>query len=773
MATVASKRTAGYLPADVTSFVGRRREVGTARQLLSQTRLLTLCGPGGVGKTRLSLRVASEVRRAFKGGVWFVELAPLHDDALLARTIAGALGVSDESSRPAIVGLSQYLADRQLLIVLDNCEHLLDGCAVVLGKLLTEAPQLRVIATSRQALGIEGEQVMMVPPLSMPTSQTRSADAALQCEAVSLFKQRAVAAAPQFEITDHNAGAVVRVCQRLDGFPLAIELAAVRLRALPVEELLDRLDDRFTLLTTGNRSALERHQTLRATIDWSYDLCSPQERRMWARLSVFSGGCDLRAAEQVCSGNGIDQAEVFDLVAGLVEKSILIRQESTEPQARYQLMETVRQYGRERLAATGEEADLRRRHRDYYQQMAEQAETEWCSPRQVHWYTQLRLDLANLRSALDYSFTQSGQAEQGLRIASHLRDYWMALALSEGRHWLDRGLALARRPTSARLRALWGNVWIAALQGDRQAAQDMLEESRVLVEELGDGEAQARIWQSTAAAALYARDVETARPLLWKALEWQRGAGDKAAECTTRFYLGLGAAWHGDDDADTLCDQLLALCVSSGATWAKSKALWLAGYNQWRKGELESAAALIREGLELQRPIGDHRGFALGTEVLAWVTAAQGDYKRAALLLGSAQTIWRTLGTSLSGLAHLVDFHAECVSKLKQKLGEEKFHALLREAADLTADQAVACALEEKGTPEKAQADQPEFGALPALTRRELQIAKLLAEGLSNKEIAARLVISPRTVEGHVEHILTKLSFTSRAQIAGWIAAQG
>ncbi len=346
----------GNLPIDVTSFVGRRRELSEARRLLGDARLLTLAGAGGVGKTRLALRLAAEVRRTFPDGVWLADLAPVQDGELVPQTVIAALGLQDHSTRLPVETLLEYLAGKRLLLVLDNCEHVLDACAVLATKLLSQAEALRILATSRQLLSVEGEQVMEVPPLSVPDLDWLSAAGSLTgYEAVRLFAERAAAVVPGFAVTASNGAVVARLCQGLDGMPLAIELAAVRLRVLSAEQILERLDDRYRLLTGGSRTGLERHQTLRAAIEWSYDLCSPQEQILWGRLSVFSGGFDLEAAEQVCAGEDIAQEDVFELVTGLLDKSVLAREEHGS-RVRYRLLETIRQYGQTHLTESGQES---------------------------------------------------------------------------------------------------------------------------------------------------------------------------------------------------------------------------------------------------------------------------------------------------------------------------------------------------------------------------------------------------------------------------------
>jgi predicted ATPase/DNA-binding CsgD family transcriptional regulator len=761
--TKAEHRETGGLPAELTTFVGRREELAEARRLLSQTRLLTLTGPGGVGKTRLAMRVASDTRRAFASGVCFVPLAALEDETLLANTIAAALGVNDQSGRPPIAGLTGMLADQQILLVLDNCEHLLHTCALLAGKLLGAAPNLRILATSRQALGTEGEVVMAVPPLRQGTEGPVPHDR--ESDAVRLFEQRAAAAMPAFSLTDENRGAANDICRRLDGIPLAIELAAVRLRVLSVTELLERLDDRFAVLTTGSRAALPRQQTLRATIDWSYELCSPQERVVWARLSVFSGGFDLDAAEQIVAGDEIRPEDVFDLVAGLVDKSVITRQSGAGSRARYSLLETLRQYGLEHLAQSQQETATRMRHRDYYHAMTARARAEWFSPFQVAWHHRLAGDLANLRTALDFSLAQ-GDQDYATEIASNLGDYWMALNLREGSHWLERVLAATEgRATAERTRALWVGAWMATLEGDTEAAIVRLNEARTLAQGIGDRDAMAHVDQVAGIVSLYRGEAQRADALLRSALQSQQERDDAASLCVTVFYLAQAAAWRGEADTHGWAEQCLTLCDSHGAAWSRSYALYLTAYQAWRRGERERAEGLLRESLRSQRVIEDHRCFALCAETLAWLAEEEGRHERSAGLLALAGAAWRGMGTSLRGLAHVSAFHEACETRLRTAMGNSRYEEAQRRTTALSHGQAVDYALDEPATPHEEPAQRT---TTTILSRRETEVAQLVRDGLSNKEIAARLVISPRTVEAHIDHILNKLGFTSRTQIAAW-----
>ncbi|MET9618586.1 ATP-binding protein, partial [Kitasatospora indigofera] len=384
---------ADRLPADVTSLVGRRAELAELKRVLEDSRLVTLTGTGGVGKTRLALQVAREVRRAFPDGVFWVSLAEVGEPGLVALTVMDAVGL--RTMGPEVTaGLVNYLRDKRLLLVLDNCEHLVEACADLAAELLPACPGVRVLATSREVLDIAGERTFLVAPLAVPEEdegpdRTPAAGAwtGAVADAMALFADRAAAAVPGFEVTADNAWAVAALCRHLDGLPLAIELAAVRMRALSVEELLQRQDERYELLTRRQRGTpVSRHRSLRATVDWSFELCSPDERLLWARLSVFAGGCDLDAAESVCAREGLTRDAVLDVMAGLVEKSIITREEH-HGRARYRMLETIRQYGREQLRSTGEEPELRRRHRDHYLRLAERVQERWFGPGQVALFT--------------------------------------------------------------------------------------------------------------------------------------------------------------------------------------------------------------------------------------------------------------------------------------------------------------------------------------------------------------------------------------------------
>jgi predicted ATPase/transcriptional regulator with XRE-family HTH domain len=492
------------LPVPMTSFIGRARELAAVKQRFSSARLLTLTGPGGCGKTRLALQAAAELADKFADGVCFVELAPLGDPRLVPQSVASALGVREEPTRPLPVTLIDTLHRRQLLLVLDNCEHLIAACAELAHILLSACPQLHVLATSREVLGVAGEMAWRVPPLASPDPQRPvPVEHLLQYEAVQLFVERARTVQPTFTVTERNAAAVAQVCHRLDGIPLAIELAAARVKVLTVEQIAARLDDRFRLLTGGSRIALPRQQTLQAAIDWSYDLLSEPERRLWRRLSVFAGGWTLEAAEAVCAGAGLDAAEVLDRLTSLVDKS-LVTVDAMAGEARYRLLETIRQYGREKLERSGEAAVIRRQHLEWHVGLAERAEPELTGPDQAVWLEKLEAEHDNLRAALEWSQVEAQGEQIGLRVAAALWRFWLVHGhLREGRRWLEGMLAGSPEAWPAvRAKALYGAGALAEDQGDYAAARAFFAESLALRRELLDAGAFAERWAEGRAMTL-------------------------------------------------------------------------------------------------------------------------------------------------------------------------------------------------------------------------------------------------------------------------------
>ncbi|WP_406302232.1 LuxR C-terminal-related transcriptional regulator [Streptomyces sp. NBC_00885] len=758
-------RGAGTLPAQTTRFIGRRRELSQARTLLSRGRLVTLTGPGGIGKTRLALQLAADVRRSFPDGVWLVELAALQDGQELAQTVAVRLRLGIEGISDPLPRLVEHVAGRRMLLVLDNCEHVLDASAALVATLLAASPELQVLSTSRQALTVSGEHIFPVPPMTLSSS----AVPAEQSEAVTLFADRAGAVRPDYALTSENAAVAEDICRRLDGVPLAIELAAAQMRALSAPQILMRLDDRFRLLSVGPRSALPRQRTLRAAIDWSYDLCTHEERLLWARLSVLSGGFDLEAAEQICSGDGIDQHDVLGLITSLVDKSVLTCAEHGT-RMRYGLLDTLRQYGREQLAASGEEHTLRERHRDYYRRVAEQAENEWFGPDQMAWFTRLHIEHSNLHAALTFTVNEPGHAQVAIGLAASLWSHPLGFlgfgSFNEGRRWLDRALALDDEPSALRAKALFVDGLLAVFQGDIRSARARLQECQAMAAAGGEHPDLSRATVTLAGlVALFQADFPRAIVMLDEAFTRHEAAGDAGSAAITACML-TSACVNLDDPAATLhAERFLALCEAHGAAWSSTHAQWAMGLDLYRRGLHQQAATLVQGGLRDKPLPYDQCGVAQCLEVLGWCAVAAGRDERAAMLMGAADAAWQVAGSMLTGLGHLQTGHQRVEAHLRKEMDAAVFAAATQAGRALTLEQAVAYALQDASV---ADAPPPVQEASSPLTRREGQVADLVAEGMTNKEIAARLTISRRTAEGHVDHILTKMGFTSRAQIAAW-----
>jgi len=749
--------------------VGRKHDVAEVKRLLGKARLVTLTGVGGVGKTRLAVQTAAGLRRAFDDGVWLVELAGLQDPALLAHTMLESLGVHDDTGRSQATVLAEHLRGRRSLVILDNCEHLVDACADLAERLLRAAPGLRLLTTSRERLGLACEHLWPVAALPVPC-EPLFAGGWLRYPALTLFGERAAAVEPGFEVTDDNQEAVAQVCRLLAGLPLALELAAVRLRALTLDELASGLRDCFGVLATGKRGGLPRHQTLRAAVEWSFALCTPAERTLWARASVFSGSFDVPAAERVCAGPGLPADAVLNGLVALVDKSVLGREPDGDG-ARFRLPEPLRQYGLEKLRDPGEETAVRRRHRDHYVELAERSERDWFSPRQVEIFTRTRLDHANLRAALDYSLATPAERVVGLRLAGTLWFYWAGCGmLGEGRLWLDRALATSP-PSPDRAKALWVTGYVATLQGDLPWAVEKLEECRAYAGETGDDVALAYATHRLGCTNLIGDDVAHADALFKEAQDrYGRLSEMNSNVLLAAIERAIASVFLGDlDHAAALCEEAGELAAAHGEQWAYAYGLFAQAVVALSRGDLEAARGYGRACLRIKRNFNDLLGIVLAVEVLAWTDAARRQWRRAATLLGAAQRIWPSVGFPMFGSRYFGAPHGECAARTREALGDQPFETAARRGRDFSLEEAIAYALEDNGP--TAAAD-PALAAPAPLTDRELEVAKLITGGLSNREIADRLVISPRTAEGHVNRILRKLGFDSRAQIAAWIAAR-
>ena len=749
------------------------------QRLLGSSRLVTLTGAGGSGKTRLALRAAATLARGFTHGTWFVDLAQLEDAALLDQVIAATLGLHDRRATSPSIALGEYLANKNLLLILDNSDHLRDRCAQLADALLRQSAHLRILSTSRHTLGVTGEHVFRVPPMTVPDHGAVVQSASLaHYEALNLFVERAQAVRPGFELTDSTASAITAICETLDGIPLAIELAAARVSALSVHDLLERLEDRFGLLVGGSPSALPRHRTLRELVGWSWDLCSEVERTIWARLSIFPSSFDVAAAEAVCSGQPLERTSVLDIVTALVDKSIVTAQEEAG-RIRYRMLETLRRFGLEQLDTAGERADLRGRHRNYYIDMAHEAGVDWLSTRQTTWLERLQLEQSNLRAALDASLDNPDEVDSGLDVASDLWFFWIASGQThEARRWFERGLASSSLMTTARARAMAMCAYICVQQEDLAAAVPLIESAQAVAEEQGHRSNIAWVTQVRAMAAMCEGDLRVAERLFGEALDAHRANDDLVGAIDTTFFLAAVSSLSGSPDrAEMLYREGIISCEERGETWYKGYLLWGLALVAWQRGDVERAAAHASQSLRIGRALRERWVIAFSVELLAWTTAAAGRDKEAARLLGAVVELWRAAGWQQAGVPpfygmhDLSVYHEKCVATVEGRLGAESLETRMQDGAALEEDDILSEALGESRV-KTASASHKSTGALPSLTRREAQIAELVSQGLSNREIAADLVISPRTAEVHVLNILTKLGFKSRAQVAAWVVSE-
>jgi predicted ATPase/class 3 adenylate cyclase len=631
------------LPLQMTPFVGRTSELADARSRLAESRLVTLLGPGGMGKTRLAIELAGNVLEEYADGVWMLELAPLSDPDLIASSLLTVVGLREEPGRTPLQTLTDHLASRQVLLVLDNCEHLVEACARLTSALLRACPKLRVLATSREALGVPGEVAWRIPSMAAP-AQLPPLDELMEWSAVALFVDRALIARPAFQVTEKNAGAIVELCRHLDGIPLAIELAAARLNVLSVEQLAGRLNDRFKLLTGGSRSALPRQQTLRATIDWSYELLTEQEKAFLRRVSVFAGGFDLEAAEAICGWEPLDPADVLDLVGALASKSLLVLEEGDDP--RYGALETIRQYGAGRLREADEEAEQERRHREWFLSLAEQAEAELRRAGQFAWFDRLDRELDNLRAGYG-SCLQEGQIEACLRYAAALGLYWRVRGrFTEGGEWLARALQSPEHAGSAfYAKALaWAaylGIYLGAYAEAELQAEQSLEIYRTLNDDWGIGFAL----QMLGAVAYNQDDYERSLQFERESLEYLGRAGDPDGEAFCYLYLGNIALQRGEFEAAlALLHEALALLRRVGDKRATAIVLRLMGNVELMQGHYAPAASLLGDSLAIVREAGDKVDLNSGLMALARAVRCEGDYERATAHFEEALQLNRELG---------------------------------------------------------------------------------------------------------------------------------
>ena len=691
-----------HLPRQLSTFVGREQEIAEIRQLLSGTYLLTLTGAGGCGKTRLSCQVGLQVLEEFPDGVWLTELASLADPALLPQALASALKIREQPGRPLTETIAEYLAPKSVLLILDNCEHLLTGCAQLADDLLKACPKLRILATSREALGVAGETVHQVLSLSFPDPEKLpSPDKLARFEAVQLFIDRACLRKSGFAITPENAASIAKVCHRLDGIPLAIELAAARVRVLSVEQIAERLDDRFRLLTEGSRTGLPHHQTLRMTMDWSYELLSKPEAALLRRLSVFAGGFSLEAVEAVCADEVVDSSEVLDLLQHLIDKSTVVSEDHREA-IRYRLLETVRQYGQERLDKASELAPLKLNHMEFFLAFAEDADPNLQGTGQgsgqAEWLDRLEADHGNLRTALECALARK-DGPLAVKLVGALWRFWEVRGyLSEGRDSLKHALAVGNDASpSCQAKALDGAGRLSWRQGAFQEAKQLFEESLVLWRAAGDKVGEANSLHGLARAAVNLEDYASARTSCEESLEIHRESQNRQGIATAVNTLGeVARARQCFEQAEKHYSESLAIFREIGDMAASVSVLHNLAYTALNQGEHQKSETFFLEAMTSARDLKDQLGIFSMLGGLACVAMAMGLAERAVRLFGAAEVAGKAGGYA----GDRVD-QGEVNLRLaaaKSVLGEEFFKAAWARGQDMPSGEAIAYALSEQAT---------------------------------------------------------------------------
>lgn len=763
------------LPAERTSFVGREDQRAKVGRILATTRLLTLTGTGGIGKTRLAMSVAADLAGSYPDGVWLAELASLRDPELVSQAVAQAVGVHEQPGYPLPITLKDHLSSKNLLLVLDNCEHLVDAVARLVETLLDFCPNLRVLTTSREALNVGGELIWRVPSLSTPvTRHPPTVENLVGLESVRLFVERARYRDPAFALTPDSARAVAEVCRKLDGIPLAIELAANRVGTLSVAQISARLEGSSKLLA-GSRTAPRRQRTLEGALDWSHELLDEEEQRLFRRLSAFAGGWTVEAAEAVGVGGGVWEDGVLGLLLRLVDRSLVVVEASLEGAVRYRMLEPVRQYGRGKLEEGDEAESVHRRHAAWFLDLAEEAEIE--GPRQMAWLERLEMEHDDLRAALA-RLRQEGEVTKGLRLCAALGRFWYLRGyFTEGRSWLEEFLGLSEGAgrTPARAKALYElGALIDRNAGpslaEREVARSRLEESLEIYRELGDGPCAA-VLRALGTVSIGVGDWAAARSALEESLELGRWSGDECGVAKTHTYLGIMTCLQGDHEpARAHFEESLGKLGERGSRIDTNTNLFFLGCLACDRGEFAAARARFEEMVE-GNSLHLYRWAApvimLGYARLA---AVEGQAARALRLAGAADALRRSVGGPAGPT--FVAYHRRGLEPAWQALGRVGGAAAFGEGREMSLEEAVAYAFATEETASSSPGS-PSAGSYPtALTRREREVALLVARELTNREIAGELYVSERTVTTHVHRILEKLGLHSRTQISVWAIEQ-
>ena len=744
------------LPVPRTSFIGREKEISEVKNLLEKNRLLTLTGVGGSGKTRLALETARELLEDHPAGVWMVGLAPIANPGLVPQAAAQALAVREQPHRSLEETLTTALREKDLLLLLDNCEHVVDAAAKLAEALLDGCPRLKILATSRELLGIEDEVSWTVPPMSLPGPNDEPLVEDLQeSESVRLFTDRASQRLTSFSLIPENAGSVAEICRKLDGIPLAIELAAARVGTLSVDQISRRLGDALWLLTNGRRTAERRQQTLRRTLDWSHELLEEQERQTLRRLSVFAGGFTLEAAEKITSLDDIPEEWVLDLISSLVDKSLVVFRDG-----RHRLLEPVRQYARQKLQESGEREQVRRRHALWCLELSEEAGPELTGPDQTWWTNRLETEHDNLRAALGWAL-DGGDPELGLRLSGLLSLFWHTHGhSSEGRRWLELGIEEAgHKDTRLKAKALNGAGWIAIFQRDYEASESFLKEGAELYKEFGDTEGIGACLSKILFGAFLAnREVEEYQ---W-CIDEVEAIESELTNCHTLANIARSRAFtklrRGDlAGARSAYNNARRLYDEVGDSLQTARVLFNLAFEALLRGDHAEIKRKSSESLRISRRHDDKLAIVYTLWIVGCGMSREGLHERAARLWGASEAVQEQNDMPIAPLATNLCDYEDRLTRTHAALGKERMKAEWQRGRTMTQDEAIDYALAGE-TPDK----------IP-LTPREIEVAELIEQGLTNPQISRRLIISERTVHNHVRSVLKKLGLGSRAEVAGWL----
>jgi predicted ATPase/DNA-binding CsgD family transcriptional regulator len=749
-----------------TSFIGRRTELAEGRLLLGASRLVTLTGAGGVGKTRLARQLAKSVARTFQNSVWFVPLDQATAGSDIADTAAATLQVHSYGQE-STMALTDYLADNKVLLVLDNCEHVLRGAAQLTQTILQKCRNVTVLATSREPLALSYESVMSVARFDVGTDDARTSSA----DAVVLFLDRARAVVPGYKPTSVELGTIAQICARLEGLPLAIEMAAARIRVASPTEILERLKSPLSFLGQRLSNVPPRQRSLRSSIGWTFELCTPQERWMWTHLSVFAGIWDLDAAEAIADTSTLRDESAIDVLQSLIEKSVIVGHHEAGEHW-YGMLRLIRDFGREELTSNGELTTAQKAHAAWYVRRLHQAEDDWVGPHQTRWLSFFVRELPNLRAALEFNVSKNGNAADALRLTTVAwRISWEAVGrIDEHRRWLSRALAASTLPTTERAQALTLDAVLAHSQGHNTLARQEIFEAQVIADGLGDVVLDAAL---AGGQAQLLGDPARSLELRKKAAAAQEQYPYLTARLNASTQLAMAYLRIGDTVNAALWREVsLHTSRATGERYESSNLLLQSGAFALERGNVHVGRDLLQQSLELKKDLANIPSIGHTEERLAFAAVLEQNFTLAAALLGAAQSAWRTAGGLPLTVTDILDVREKTGRAAKAGMGDKAFTRAFDRGRALTIEDGIALALgaavtrPTAGTPEPSHRSTPQKNA--RLSTREQQVAELVAQGLSDKQIATSLLLAQRTAEGHVQNALVKLGFTSRTQLGVW-----